>query len=280
MSTAPAFVELGLGLLFVFTLRITLVAGLATAWTRLSSWARRRRVYRVELAPGQLASELRATGLVVLFDAVVAAAVLSSGQLHFHDQPSAWRVVGTFAALFVWYEVWFYFTHRLLHTRALYFLHRQHHVARVTDPFASMSFGLVERGVLTLGLLGFATVLSWWVPLARGGLVLYVFSNYVLNVLGHTNIEALPAHFPRTLPGRFFISSTFHAMHHARLQGHYGLFTQVLDRLGGTYFEDFPQVHARAASGEGLRTLGERVSDDEGAPVSAWKGAEEARRVG
>jgi hypothetical protein len=42
MPTAPSFVEIGLGLLLVFTLRITLVAGLATLWTRLSSWARRR----------------------------------------------------------------------------------------------------------------------------------------------------------------------------------------------------------------------------------------------
>ena len=164
-----SFSEIGLGLLLVFSLRTALVAGSATLWTRLSSWARRRRVYQKELAPGQLASELKSTVVVVLFDALVAATVLSSGFVHFHAQPTALHVLGTYATLFVWFELWFYVAHRLLHTRPLFFLHRQHHVARVTDPFASMSFSLVERAVLQLGILGFAALVSHLVPIARAG---------------------------------------------------------------------------------------------------------------
>jgi sterol desaturase/sphingolipid hydroxylase (fatty acid hydroxylase superfamily) len=95
-------------------------------------------------------------------------------------------------------------------------------------------------------------------PIALRGLGLYLLFTYVLNVFGHTNVEALPASLPRTWAGRLIVSGSFHALHHARLQGHYGLFTQVLDRLCGTYFEDYPHVHARAASSHGLLTLGER----------------------
>src|SRR5690606_5712092 len=42
---------------------------------------------------------------------------------------------------------------------------------------------------------------------------------------------------------------TFHAMHHARYTGHYGLFTTVLDRVLGTAWDDTPEVQARAARG-------------------------------
>ncbi len=258
----PKFAELAIGLMVVFLVRFILIGGLATLWTRTSQWARRRRVYRRDLAPGQISSELRSTAKVMVVDAVIAAGVLSTGVIRFHDENALPRALGTFVALFAWFEVWFYVVHRALHHPRLFFLHRQHHVARVTDPFAAMSFDLIERATLQLGILGFAALVSQWVPLARGGLAVYLLSNFILNVLAHSNVEFMPAAFPRTFLGRFFISSSFHAMHHARMQGHYGLFTQVMDKLGGTFFDDYPLLHERAARGEGAQKLGERVSDD------------------
>src|SRR2546427_5937141 len=47
------------------------------------------------------------------------------------------------------------------------------------------------------------------------------------------------------------------SMHHARYTGHYGLFTTMLDRALGTYWDDYPEVHARAARGEGLHQRSE-----------------------
>ena len=74
-------------------------------------------------------------------------------------------LVLTFAVMFVWFEIWFYVTHRLMHTRALYFIHKQHHVAKVTDPLAALSFSLAERAILITGALGFAALLSRWHPI-------------------------------------------------------------------------------------------------------------------
>lgn len=255
-------------LLLIFTVRTALFAGLATLWTRTSAWARRRRIYVRDIPRSQILSELKATVPVLLLDATFGALLIHFDLVRLQPDPSLLRMLGTFALFFAWYEAWFYVTHRLLHTPTLYFLHRQHHVANVVDPFASMSFSLAERAILQLGALLFAVAASRVVPLAVPGLVAYILTNHALNVLAHTNVEFLPARFPRSWLGRLFISGTFHALHHARLQGHYGLYSPILDRLLGSYFEDYPQVHTRAATGQGLHTLGERCAVDSPTPPS------------
>ncbi|MEW5742040.1 MAG: sterol desaturase family protein [Myxococcota bacterium] len=244
-------------LLGFFVVRTVVLVGGATLALR-TAWAGFRRVYRVPFAKGQWASEFKAAVTVILFDALVVGTALSLEVWTFAPVTPA-ATAWTWAVMFVWYEVWFYAVHRALHTRALYRFHAQHHVAKVTGPLTSLSFGLIERAVLLLGAVGASAALSRVMPISPAGVMAYFFSNYVLNIWGHANVEVLPEGFPRTWWGRLFISTSFHAMHHARYQGHYGLFTQVLDRLFGTYWDDYPEVHARAARGEGLTRLGERA---------------------
>ena len=240
-----------------FALRTTVLVGGATLAVRRAS-AVARRVYRVAVATGQARSELLAALRVIGFDAVVVATAFTLGAWRFAE-PSAAATAVTWLVMFAWYEVWFYATHRALHTKALYRFHAQHHVAKVTTPLTSLSFGLVERGVLLVGAVGMSALLSRVLPITKVGVVAYFLTNFVLNVWGHSNVEVLPAGFVRSWAGRVFISTSFHAMHHARYQGHYGLFTQVLDRLFGTYWVDYPEVHAHAARGEGLTRLCARV---------------------
>lgn len=240
-----------------FVVRTVVLVGGASLALR-GTWAELRRVYRVAFAPGQFASELKAALAVIAFDALVVGTAFSLGTWHFADAtPGATAL--TWLVMFAWYEVWFYALHRALHTKALYRFHAQHHVAKVASPLTSLSFGLVERGGLLLGAIGMSALLSRVMPITQLGVVAYFFTNYLLNMWGHLNVETLPEGFARTRLGRFFFSTSFHAMHHARYQGHYGLFAQVLDRALGTYWADYPEVHARAARGEGLTRLGERL---------------------
>jgi Delta7-sterol 5-desaturase len=258
-----------------FVVRTLVVVGGATLLVRRSG-AALRRVYRVAFAAGQGRSELVAALRVILFDALVVATALKAGAWHFAE-PTPFTTALTWLTMFAWYEVWFYATHRLLHTKALYRFHAQHHVAKVTAPLTSLSFGLVERAVLLLGATGMSALLSWVMPITQVGVVAYFLTNFVLNVWGHSNVEALPPGFARTWLGRVVFSPSFHAMHHARYQGHYGLFTQVLDRLFDTYWADYPEVHERAARGEGLTRLGERlVASEREASVPSFIDADEA----
>lgn len=244
---------------------VPVALGWALGRTRL---AERWRVYRRALAPGQLRSEARAAVGVVLCDALLITAFRAA----YESQMVPFSVgvaLATYAWMFVGFEVWFYVTHRLLHTRALYRLHAQHHVAQVTDPLTSLSFSMVERLVLMGGGFGLVILAMQVMPVTLVGIMAYVLTNYALNVFGHGNTEWLPERFVRSWAGRLFFTPTFHALHHARYQGHYGLFTPVLDRWLGTCFEDYEQVHARARAGAGLERIGERVRPAEPGPALA-----------
>lgn len=266
MTTTPmtmhAWLVASATLFAFFVVRTVVLVGGASLALK-GAWAEVRRVYRVAFAPGQLKSELKAALAVIAFDALVVATALSLGAWHFAETTLGATVL-TWLVMFAWYEVWFYALHRALHTKALYRFHAQHHVAKVTGPLTSLSFGLVERGGLLLGAVGMSALLSRVMPITQVGVMAYFFTNYLLNVWGHLNVEVLPEGFARTRLGRLFISTSFHAMHHARYQGHYGLFTQVLDRAFGTYWDDYPEVHARAAKGEGLTRLGQRLTSEAG----------------
>lgn len=250
--------------LFVFAIasavvltRSVLVVGAASLFLR-TRLAQRRRVYRRPFAQGQLRSEAIAALAVLLLDVAVFSLLRSQGWIAFAE-PTAGRYLFTFVLFFVWYEVWFYVTHRAMHVRWLYFLHAQHHVAKVTHPLTSLSFGLAERLILLVGALGFAALASRVVPIVFPAVVTYFLLNFLLNVWGHLNVELLPAGYGRSWLSRVFISTTFHAMHHARYQGHYGLFTPVLDRMLGTAWEDYPEIHARAATGRGPTRMAEKM---------------------
>jgi sterol desaturase/sphingolipid hydroxylase (fatty acid hydroxylase superfamily) len=258
LLTHPSLPVLFLVVLLVSgTIKLMTVTGGWLAWRTRT--AERLRVFRRELAKGQLRSEAVAAAGVVLTDAVLIATFrYFTGPLlaPFSLTTALW----SYAWMFVGFEVWFYVTHRLLHTPRFYRFHAQHHVAQVTEPLTALSFSVVERLVLMGGGLGLHFAALRVMPGTQVGVLAYMLTNYVLNAFGHGNTEWLPKRFVTSWVGRLFFTPTFHALHHARFQGHYGLFTVVLDRWLGTAFEDYPQVHARARDGQGLTRVGERLA--------------------
>lgn len=234
-------------------LRLAVLLSLAFAWVLRSGFARRRRVLAPPWAPGQLASELRAGLGVLLFDSSLLTALWWA--LGRPPQPlallpgSGWADgVLTFAAAFIWYEIWFYSTHRLLHTRRFYGWHRQHHTAVVCSPLTSMSFSLAERSVLLAGLGLFVALAAVLGRPSVTGLLAYALVNQMLNVLGHSNVELAPGGW-----NGWLVTPTFHALHHSRRRAHFGLFTTVLDRAFGSVEPDYLQALAATSSGRPLQ---------------------------
>lgn len=245
--------------LTIALIRSILVIGFAF-WVSLGTrFGKERRIYHVAYRDKQLMQEAKAGLLVLLFDATVIGASSQLGWLN--PAPFHWlNALVTFVAVFCWIEIWFYVTHRLMHTKPLYWLHRQHHTAVITNPLTSLSFSLGERAVLLFGVLGVFLPLSNVLPVSQVGLIGYFSINYILNVAGHSNVEFFPPNWDRRWLGRALITPTYHSMHHARYRGHYGLFTQFLDRWFGTRFEDYEHAQTRAATGKPLTRPGERAT--------------------
>jgi len=218
-------------------------------------FARRRRVYRLPFDAGQLRRELLAGVFVVTFDPVMMAVREAGEPVRFGEVTLVSSMV-TFAVFFVVNEAWFYASHRALHSPWLYFLHAQHHTARVTSPLSTVSFSLAEHVLTLLPVMLVGLWLHRFMPLSPVGLGAFLLVNTAGNLLGHLNVELFPPGFARTPLGQVLFSSTFHAQHHARYRGHYGLYTRVLDRLCGTEFADYPALQTAAAEGRGLDSLG------------------------
>lgn len=268
-----------LPVLFLLVLVISGSIKLLTVTTGWLVWrtrlAERIRVYRRELAKGQLRSEALAAVGVVLTDAVLIATFRYFAEPlmgPFRLSTALW----SYAWMFVGFEVWFYVTHRLLHLPRFYRFHAQHHVAQVTEPLTALSFSVVERLVLMSGGLGIHFLALQLKPGTQAGILAYMLTNYALNAFGHGNSEWLPKRFVTSWVGRVFFTPTFHALHHARYQGHYGLYTVVLDRWLGTAFDDYPLVHARARDGAGLTRIGERLPVPSSSDVPAVPEARQA----
>jgi sterol desaturase/sphingolipid hydroxylase (fatty acid hydroxylase superfamily) len=240
-----------LPILAYFVVRTIVVMTLAFALIRRTRFGRERRIFRVDIPKIQLDRELRSLFIVVPFYAFLLFLSMKL-ELIRYSEPSLAKHIFTFTLLVAWGEIWFYAFHRALHTPLLFRIHKKHHEAVVTDPMSFPLFTLTEYGLQVFLALALPALVSRHVPITFGGLTLYGIIQLLFNLAGHTNVEISPAGFPETAVGQVLQTPTFHALHHARSRGHYGLLTTIPDRLFRTTFEDYSRVHARAASGNGL----------------------------
>jgi sterol desaturase/sphingolipid hydroxylase (fatty acid hydroxylase superfamily) len=250
---------------FNFIKLLVISGGAFLAITQIKKLAQKK-VYSVKFGKNQIRKELEASASVIFFDSFVFVVLYHTGILPALKYEGILPIIITYISLFIWFEIWFYLTHRLMHTKALYWIHEQHHIAKVTSPFSAMSFSLLERLILVIGaniipmllapkLFGFEVNLI--------GNMLYFFTNYMLNVWGHLNIELIPHRWVKKLFPFILNTTTYHSLHHARYNGHYGLFTPFLDLWFNSYFKDYPKIHRLTSEGHPMTKLSFRLDEDE-----------------
>ena len=217
-----------------------------------------KKIYNVEATEEQLKHELENSFLTSPLHASLLWLALFSGLLV--DHQTTWvNFLYTFAIVFVWTEIWHYFSHRAMHTKALLFIHREHHKSKVTNPLSSISFSFLEKLIFSVGIIVPVSLLSAVIPVSFYGIYAYYIFYFITNVLGHSNMEIRDPQYANSWMGKVLNTPTFHAMHHARYVKNYGLITSTLDRLFNTMWEDYDQVQSRAASEQPLTKLSERL---------------------
>jgi lathosterol oxidase len=238
LSTYPFVVLAIIGILY-FALRTSFAISLGSMLQK-SKWALQRRIDLKNYPKSQFMSELKAGILVVVTDGLIIASVIFFKFKLPTNSSLLLDFVG-FLILFVWFEIWFFFTHKAFHTKYLYFIHRQHHVASIPHPLTSISFSILERVTLMGGALLLPLLLTNYLPISINSVAAYGLFNIFMNVIGHSNIEIYPKNFLASWLGKCIATPTYHLLHHRFPHYHYGLFTSFLDKLFGHTYAKYPQ---------------------------------------
>lgn len=216
-----------------------------------------KRIVAVPLAEGQLRFEALGNVVFLGIATVSFTAALRSEVVRF-GEPSVGRDVGTFFALLVSFQVFYFFLHRAMHTRALLFLHRWHHRSRVVTPLSGQSMSAGEALGWMIGYVGLPLLLSRLVPIGFTGWAAYTAFNVFGNIVGHANVEPTAKPAATRAASIFANPFVYHALHHARWTVNYGFQAAGMDRLFGTECDDWEDLYARVSSGRPMATLHER----------------------
>ena len=137
--------------------------------------------------------------------------------------------------LIVVHDFYFYLTHRMLHHKKLFFIHRRHHLSTNPTPWAAFSFGPIEAVIQIIWI----PIVAFFVPLHFYALLVWSFFMMIMNVIGHLGYEIFPKNFLNSFIGKILLSSTYHNLHHSKSKSNFGLYFTFWDRILGTEDENY-----------------------------------------
>ena len=133
--------------------------------------------------------------------------------------------------MIVLHDIYFYFTHRLLHTPwLLRNVHIVHHRSVNPTPLAAYCFHPVEAVLEALIVFPFVMLL----PVNLFAFLVFTFLVLLMNVMGHLGFEFMPRRIRSSKVGKFFTSSTHHNLHHQKINKNYGYYFTWCDQLFNT----------------------------------------------
>ena len=200
----------------------------------------RDRIYDLPIKDPQVRRELKNSLHTPMHALILMAALL----LGLFDARGLWSFVYTLVLTALWAEIWHYASHRAMHLKSLHWIHAEHHRSRLSSPFTALSFSFTEKLIFDLGMIGGMALVGLLLPLNWFGVAMWFVLYLIINSYGHANYEIRGETFMK-IKGTVLTSTVYHALHHSRYTGNYGLGTRVLDRLLGTEWPDAEAVFER-----------------------------------
>lgn len=217
--------------------------GMALFWyqAKKRNWGIcRRAIYDLPIKDRQMSRELK-NSIHTPVHAVILGAFLWLG---FFGNTSWQSFIVTAIATTIWAEIWHYFSHRMFHLDRLHWIHAEHHKSHLNTPLTAISFSFTEKLIFDVGMILPFVVVDYLVSVNFFGLAGWFIGYLIINSFSHANFEFRGAGYNRYV-GKVLTTTTYHALHHARYTGNYGLGTRILDRLLGTEWPDYEPLYDR-----------------------------------
>lgn len=220
--------------------RYVVLAGLTymVFWKWCFSYFKPKFLYEKMPAASEFKREIKysvMTTMIFLMPTLVVVLTKDLGwsKMYFHigEKTTSWYIVSYFI-VFILHDTYFYWSHRLMHSRRLYSLvHRTHHLSVEPSPLAAFAFHPLEAVVESFIFILIPLIL----PVHFSVIVLFTLFSLFMNIYGHLGFSIFSNQQLEKFPLKYFSHSTHHSWHHRYQRGNYGFYLQMWDRLMGTW---------------------------------------------
>lgn len=154
--------------------------------------------------------------------------------------------IGMFIVSVLAFDTWFYWGHRLMHTKLFYRFHALHHQSVAPTVWSTYSDDLVDAFVMQSYYL-FAVIV---LPIPVEVLIVHRLWDHFNGTIGHSGFEFYASPLSR-IPSPM-VCVTFHDQHHAKFRYNYANFFSFWDRVCGTIAPNYDdEVKRFEALGKG-----------------------------
>ena len=219
----------------IYGIRYVLLAGIAFfAWYAMH---RKDKIQRAMPRNAQIRREIAYSAIAVLVFGLVIGLISGYGIAPY---TLVYLDVARYGWAYFWlsiplvilaHDAYFYWTHRLMHTPALFrIFHGVHHLSRNPTPWTAYAFHPLESVVQALGLVSIIFI----IPLHPTALLIFHTISTAINVYGHLGYELYPRGWAQHPLGRWINTSVAHNAHHEQARHNFGFYFLFWDRWMGT----------------------------------------------
>lgn len=234
-------------LAIVFTalvLRYALFAGAAygIVWRYFGEKFASFRIQPAKPRAGKIQSEIKNSVISLFIFALVGLSVVlakRAGYTMIYHDISAFGWLYFYLSIplaILMHDAYFYWTHRLMHTKLLYrHVHAVHHQSTNPSPWAAFSFHPFEAVIEA----SIVPIIAFTIPIHPAALLSFLLFMTTLNVVGHLGYEFYPTRFVHDRRFSWNNTSTHHNMHHQKNNCNYGLYFNWWDKLFNTNHHNY-----------------------------------------
>ena len=149
---------------------------------------------------------------------------------------SWWSFPLFFVLSLILHDAWFYWGHRILHTKAFYRFHKPHHMTVTPSVWSNDAGSTVD----TLFAHSYYALVLFVVPMPALSFIAHRLFDQISAIIGHSGYEYFAGPTSRKpFPG---ICTTFHDQHHSEFVYNYANYFSWWDRVCGTIHPHYDRI--------------------------------------